>query len=58
MEAAGNLGVKRAVVVRAEDPGKGMGLTSGPGLAGAQRRAGDTREHWQVGPVGRGDDAG
>ena len=34
-----------------------MGLTSGPGLAGAQRRAGDTREHWQVGPAGRGDDA-
>ena len=24
MEAAGNLGVKRAVVVRAEDAGKGM----------------------------------
>ena len=36
---------------------KGTGLTSGPGLAEAQRRAGDARERWQVGPAGRGDDA-
>ena len=36
---------------------KGTGLTSGPGLAEAQRRAGDARERWQVGPAGRGDNA-
>ena len=36
---------------------KGTGLTSGPGLAETQWRAGDARERWQVGPADRGDDA-